>query len=130
MEPGGTIDEEECWQLLSKGRIGRLALSVDALPGILPVHYTVDDRVITLSLGELRVPDRCADGAIVAFAVDELDLDNDFGWYVHAVGKSVVQARDEPTDDWHAGVPGQVVRLTPAIVDGRRFRLLPLTSRG
>lgn len=130
MEPGGTIDEEECWQLLSKGTIGRLALSVDALPGILPVYYAVDDRVITLSLGELRVPDRCADGAVVAFAVDELDLDNGCGWYVHTVGKSVVQVRDEPTDGWNGGVPGQIVRVAPAIVDGRRFRLPPPTSRG
>ena len=126
MDVEGTIDEAECWHLLDRGRLGRLALSVDALPSILPAPYTVAGGEITVHLGELRVPDRCADGAVVAFSVDEIDIDRARGWYVHAVGRSQLEAL--------ATGPGaperdQVVRLMPAVLGGRRFRLPTLAAR-
>jgi nitroimidazol reductase NimA-like FMN-containing flavoprotein (pyridoxamine 5'-phosphate oxidase superfamily) len=33
------LSERECWELLATASVGRLALSVRALPVILPVQY-------------------------------------------------------------------------------------------
>jgi hypothetical protein len=38
------LSERECWELLATVSVGRLALSVRALPVILPVQYYLDGR--------------------------------------------------------------------------------------
>jgi len=36
------LSEEECWALLSRRELGRLALTVQGEPDIFPVNYVVD----------------------------------------------------------------------------------------
>ena len=38
------LSERECWELLATVSVGRLALSIRALPLILPVQYYLDGR--------------------------------------------------------------------------------------
>ena len=42
MERKEVLSEGECWQLLATATVGRLALSVHALPAILPVQYYLE----------------------------------------------------------------------------------------
>jgi hypothetical protein len=127
---GGTIPEDECWRLLATTEVGRLALSVEALPALLPVRYVVGDGQITMCLCEFQVPGTSADDAVVAFSADEFSDAQHHGWYVHAVGTSTLDLVKEGHPDEHDHPAGcQVVRLVPTILRGRRLHLRPPLTR-
>lgn len=119
------ISEQECWYLLATGSVGRLALSVRALPMILPVQYYLDDRTITACLGHRELPERSLDEAIIAFGADSIDPRTHVGWSVEVQGRSVLarEAGFDATCTQHA--PGQVVRIEPTTLTGRWVRLCP-----
>ena len=50
------LSRAECWELLASASVGRLALSIRALPLILPVRYAVDDASVAISLGRNGMP--------------------------------------------------------------------------
>ena len=50
------ISEERCWELLATASVGRLALSVQALPMILPVQYYLDGRKLAVCRGITKFP--------------------------------------------------------------------------
>jgi len=123
--PEGPISERECWELLAGVSVGRVALSVQALPAILPVQYYLAGRVLAVCLGHRELPESSLDGAVVAFAADSIDPATRTGWSVQVQGRSVL-AR-EPGLDAECGWPaaGQVVRIEPALVSGYRVLLCP-----
>lgn len=124
MEHGEPIPTDECWQLLGAAGLGRLALSLDALPAVLPVRYAVDSRQVTMCLGELVVPERAAHRAIVALEVDDLDAGDHAGWFVHAVGMARLAGAEGGGPGGGDGPPGcQVARFEPTILRGHRVRL-------
>jgi nitroimidazol reductase NimA-like FMN-containing flavoprotein (pyridoxamine 5'-phosphate oxidase superfamily) len=45
MERHRELDAEECWELLALASVGRIALSVKALPTILPVQYSYCPKI-------------------------------------------------------------------------------------
>jgi uncharacterized protein len=120
------ISEQECWYLLATTSVGRLALSVWALPMILPVQYYLDDRDIAACLGHRELPERSLDEAIIAFAADSIDPSTRAGWSVEVQGRSVLsrQARSGTSCPQHA--LGQVVRIEPTTLTGHRVHLCPL----
>lgn len=69
---------QECWDLLRTGtaRLGRVALSVEALPTILPVQYQIDGTDVAICLAHHNVPPQSVDNTIVAFGTDDIDSDN------------------------------------------------------
>jgi uncharacterized protein len=120
------ISEQECWYLLATTSVGRLALSVWALPMILPVQYYLDDRDIAACLGHRELPERSLDEAIIAFAADSIDPSTRAGWSVEVQGRSVLsrQAWSGTSCPQHA--LGQVVRIEPTTLTGHRVHLCPL----
>ena len=60
--------ERDCWELLATVSVGRLALSVRALPVILPVQYYLDGRRLAVCLGHHHLPERALNDVIIAFA--------------------------------------------------------------
>ena len=81
------LTTEECLHLLSTASVGRIAVTRDALPVILPVNYAVDGTslVIRTSEGSVLKAAR-AGGAVVAFEVDSLDERTMTGWSVLITG--------------------------------------------
>lgn len=68
--------------------MGRLAITHDAMPVIVPVNYVLfDGRVIfrTSSSGMLA---RACDGSVVAFEIDDLEPDGSGGASVLVVGQA------------------------------------------
>ena len=71
--PVWTLSEDECWSLLARGSMGRLAVAVQGQPEIFPINYVIDGPRILFrtapgsKLAELSVNPR------VAFEVDEYD---------------------------------------------------------
>lgn len=101
------LTAKECRRLLASRRIGHLALTVDALPCVLPVQYeVVGDGLLVRTPGhhEVRVG---IDGEVVGFQADDLDLDHGTGWSVSVTGTVHV-----------VDVPGTVDHLHPWFSDG------------
>ena len=123
------ITEAECWALLASASVGRLALSLQALPAILPVQYYLAGDRIALCLGHYPVPSQAVANTVAAFAADAIDTATSQGWAVQVLGKlAPPQSMDRPSDcGQHAG--GQVIHLAPATIAGQRLHLCPFLFR-
>ena len=88
--PEEPIPADRCWELLATVSVGRLALSVRALPVILPVQYYLDGRRLAVCLGHHQLPDRALNEVIIAFAADAIDPVTRSGWSVQVQGRSVI----------------------------------------
>ena len=120
------LPERVCWELLATASVGRLALSVRALPVILPVQYYLDGRRLAVCLGHHALPERALDETIVAFAADSIDPVTRLGWSVQVQGRSVIP-RGLPIDTecgWPAA-SAQVVAIEPGKISGHQMQLCP-----
>jgi hypothetical protein len=123
--PGeNVIPTERCWDLLRGGWFGRLGLSVDALPAILPVEYIVNDTDIAVCLGQYRLRARSLNDAVVAFAADLVDPETHSGWTVQVQGRARLPHGTATSECTHHEA-GQIIYITPQIVAGQRFALCP-----
>jgi len=124
-EGGGLIPEPECWELLASASVGRIALSIRALPAIVPVQYYLDGRTLAVCLGHRELPERALN-AVVAFAADAIDPQTRSGWSVQVQGRSAIprHPRIDAVCGWPAA--GQVVQIKPETISGYRMHLCPL----
>lgn len=123
------LTERECRQLLERCYVGRVAVTVGALPAIFPVNYALLDGDIVFLTGEgtkLRAASR---NAVVAFEIDSFDPYTRSGWSVLVVGMAselegdaVGAAAALPLEPWARGGRGHYVRLSTDFVSGRRIR--------
>jgi nitroimidazol reductase NimA-like FMN-containing flavoprotein (pyridoxamine 5'-phosphate oxidase superfamily) len=123
------LSEQQCWELLATVSVGRLALSVRALPVILPVQYYLGGRRLVLCLGHLGLPERALDETIIAFAADSIDPVTRSGWSVQVQGRSVVPGgfRIDTDCGWPAAA-AQVVEIEPGRISGHRVNLCPFIA--
>jgi len=121
----GALSERECWELLATASVGRLALSVRALPVILPVQYYLDRRRLAVCLGHHAPPERALAETIIAFAADAIDPVTRAGWSVQVQGRSVIPRglRIDTDCGWPAAA--QVVEIEPGMISGHRMHLCP-----
>ncbi len=82
------LSPNECRALLSAGGIGRVALSVGALPAIFPVHYHLSDDQIVLGSTIATTQGAALADAVIVFEADALDAGGDMGWSVLVVGRA------------------------------------------
>jgi len=119
------ITVSACWDLLRDGWFGRVALSVDALPAILPVEYRVDRDELAICLGQYRLSQRSLHNSVVAFATDAVDTTSHIGWTVQVQGRARrVEALDASTDCGRHE-HGQIIYLAPQSVSGQFLQLCP-----
>ena len=120
------LSERECWELLATASVGRVALSVRALPVILPVQYYLDGRRLSVCLGHHALPERALDKTIVAFAADSIDPVTRSGWSVQVQGRSVIPRglRIDTDCGWPAA-SAQVVAIEPGKISGHQMHLCP-----
>ncbi len=120
----------ECWELLRGQSLGRVALSLEALPAILPVQYYVDADVLKICLGFYDIPPASVTDTVVAFAADSLAAGTGGGWSVQVQG--VVHPPRSIGVDTACGQPtaGQIVDLRPASITGHRVRICPFAASG
>lgn len=126
-EHDGLMPEQRCWQLLATAAVGRLALSVRALPVIVPVQYHLTGRRLAACLGARQVPLRALDKAVIAFTADDIDPDTGTGWSVHVQGRSRLAARPEAGCGSRPEA-GQLIEIEPVTMHGWRVCLCPLTA--
>ena len=120
------LSERECWRLLAMVSVGRLALSVRALPVIVPVQYYLSGRRLAVCLGHHELSERSLDETIIAFAADSIDPVARSGWSVQVQGKSVIpRGLRIDTDCDLPATPAQVVEVVPGKISGHRMHLCP-----
>lgn len=126
------LEREECLSLLTTVPVGRIGLSVNALPVVLPVNYAVDRRRERLVLrtaegAKLRA---ALTGSVVAFEADHIDPFSHTGWSVLVRGSSQVltdaaeieEARGLPLRPWANDATDYWVSISTDLITGRRVR--------
>jgi nitroimidazol reductase NimA-like FMN-containing flavoprotein (pyridoxamine 5'-phosphate oxidase superfamily) len=123
------LDVAACFSLLSTTSLGRVAVTIGALPAIFPVNFCVVGGQVVFRSGEGTKLTAALSGTIVAFEADRSDPVSGEAWSVQIVGGSEVV---EPEADSAAAalaalrslapVPRRyLVKITPERVSGRRL---------
>jgi uncharacterized protein len=123
------LGDEECWRLLGSAVVGRVAITMQALPVIFPVNYTVIDATIVFRTSPGSKLSAAARQDVVAFEVDDYERADRSGWSVLVVGRSEVVHDLDVTgkvlaaglEPWAGGRRTDLVRITPGFVSGRRI---------
>jgi len=91
------LTDARCRELLRSVDVGRLLLSLDAMPVAFPVNYRlVDDDRIVFRTGEGTKLSRALDRRLVGFEIDQVDNAEASGWSVLVLGiASVVTDPDD-----------------------------------
>jgi nitroimidazol reductase NimA-like FMN-containing flavoprotein (pyridoxamine 5'-phosphate oxidase superfamily) len=80
------LDEDDCLDLLRSTSVGRIGLSMGALPVVLPVNYVVDSGRIIIRTGFGSKLSAALRNAVVCFEVDCIDPATETGWSVLVTG--------------------------------------------
>jgi nitroimidazol reductase NimA-like FMN-containing flavoprotein (pyridoxamine 5'-phosphate oxidase superfamily) len=123
------LSRDECLRLLREATLGRVGITVDALPVILPVNYRLlGDRIVFRTSPGTKL-DAATRNAIVAFEVDDIEPVSHSGWSVVVVGTArEVTDPDDVEELAHANIPRwapstseRVVEVSTELVTGRRI---------
>ena len=124
------LTRSECLSLLETAVVGRIGVSIDALPAIFPVFVTVVDGVVAFRTVPGTKLAAAAAGAIVALEADWFDGRTGEGWsvLVRGVAKEATEepriaaARRRLRETWIDAAPMHLVEVSPDLVTGRRLR--------
>lgn len=135
-DEGGTVLEvlgdDECMRLLASGTVGRVGITIGAMPAIFPVNYALLGDVVVFRTGTGTKLRAALANTVVAFEVDEIDRATHSGWSVLVVGLAselTGPERDEalalPLEPWAPTGRDHVVAITEDVVSGRRLMARP-----
>lgn len=133
--PVWSLTEEECWTVLARGELGRIALAVQGEPDIFPVNYVTDGpRLLFRTAPGSKLAELSANPR-VAFEVDEYDDRVAASVIVKGVAtrlelqREIDEADALPLTPWIPTLKYRWVRITPTSITGRRFRRGPEPDR-
>jgi nitroimidazol reductase NimA-like FMN-containing flavoprotein (pyridoxamine 5'-phosphate oxidase superfamily) len=120
---------EECLELLAESGLGRIAVTIGAVPAIFPVHYRLIDGQIVFRTGSGTNLHTASANTVVAFEVDEVHPSWNEGWSVLAVGVArevrdnvaIASVLEQAPKLWDATRGAHVFSIVPAFLSGRRF---------
>ncbi len=123
------LGEGECRWLLEKQSIGRVAVSLGALPFVSPVNYAMANGTICFLTGQGTKLAAAVRGTVVAFEIDAVEAAYHQGWSVLAVGEAHEVPQPEagllrarlPLAPWAPGSRDHLVRIVPEFLSGRRI---------
>jgi nitroimidazol reductase NimA-like FMN-containing flavoprotein (pyridoxamine 5'-phosphate oxidase superfamily) len=126
----GELPRTRCIELLGQAHLGRVGVSIDALPAIFPVFVTlIDGTIVFRTVPGTKLAAALA-GAIVAVEVDAYDAATGEGWsvLVRGVAREVdtteplaATARERLDPSWMNGAPEHLVGVSTDLVTGRRL---------
>ncbi|MFI5041437.1 MAG: pyridoxamine 5'-phosphate oxidase family protein [Acidimicrobiales bacterium] len=106
------FDGDRCWATLATGSLGRVALSMAAMPVVVPVRYTVEGGALRVKPPKMARIDKALSGSIVAFQADGIDPEASRAWSIHAIGR--VESADSPGADPN----GRTFEIRPLLIEG------------
>ena len=124
------LSRNECLTLMASVPVGRIVYTQRALPAVELVNFALDEGDIVIKTdgsGKLAAATR---GAVVAFEADQLDLADQSGWSVTAVGPSsevtdpgeLARLRTIGLKPWAPGERDHFIRISAVMLNGRRLR--------
>jgi nitroimidazol reductase NimA-like FMN-containing flavoprotein (pyridoxamine 5'-phosphate oxidase superfamily) len=123
------LTPEDCLTLLGQTRIGRVAVSIDALPAVRTVRFVLaSGNIVFRAATDSRLREAVTN-AVVAFQADHCDDAARQGWsvLVRGVGEevndadSVAQLRSLPLEPWADSPTGdRFLRIPISMVSGER----------
>lgn len=124
------LDRAQCLDLLGGTRLGRVGITLGALPTILPINFRlVDERIIFRTSAGTKL-DAATSNAVVAFEVDEMDPLWHTGWSVVVTGlaREVTEPEELARLDgadipyWAPAATGdRIVEISTEMISGRRI---------
>lgn len=124
------LSRSACLELLDTVRVGRIGVSIDALPVVVPVRFSLGEGEVVVDLfGNERLSTALV-GAIVAFEAGRLELWSGGAWTVLVQGVSRLYANTASgsggprTLRGRALAPncGPLAGISTELVSGRRHR--------
>ena len=124
------LSAEECVQLLRQVPVGRIGITVGALPVILPVNYSIVDNAIMFRTNPGSKLAAASASTVVAFEVDSHEQDGCSGWsvLVQGMAREVINPLERemalaaPIRAWAFGDRAdRVVRIEMQTLSGRRY---------
>ncbi|WP_426573754.1 pyridoxamine 5'-phosphate oxidase family protein [Aquihabitans sp. McL0605] len=120
------LSEHDCFVLMGSTHFGRIGVTVNALPAILPVHFALlgRDPVFRTDAGAKLMA--ASAGQVLCLEVDHFDAEAHSGWSVSITGTAHVltepvdleRATTLPLRPW-VGHGDAYVRIDATIVSGR-----------
>jgi nitroimidazol reductase NimA-like FMN-containing flavoprotein (pyridoxamine 5'-phosphate oxidase superfamily) len=124
------LSRGDCLGLLGSAAVGRVGISIDAMPAVLPVNFALHEQTIVFRSGPGTKLSAATCGAVVAFEADGYDAEGHTGWSVMVRGVAheitdaalLEQVRTLPLDSWALGDHADhFVSIETTLVTGRRF---------
>ena len=123
------LTKGECFELLAREQLGRVAVVDDRGPIVLPVNFVLDRHMVVFRTDEGTKLDAAIRGSRVAFEIDGTDAAAHTGWSVMVRGEAVevtdpeelARLRRLPLSPWAPGAKSRYVRILPAVLTGRRI---------
>jgi len=123
------LSKSECFELLARERLGRVAFVDDRGPIVIPVNFILNRHMVVFRTDAGTKLDAACRGSRVAFEVDGTDAAAHTGWSVLVRGEAVevtdpaelARLRKLPLDPWAPGAKTHYVRILPAVLTGRRI---------
>jgi uncharacterized protein len=123
------LTKSECFELLAREHLGRVAVVDDLGPMVFPVNFVLDRHMVVFRTDAGTKLDAACCGSRVAFEVDGADAAAHTGWSVVVRGEAVevtnpaelARLRKRPLDPWAPGAKARFVRILPAVLTGRRI---------
>jgi nitroimidazol reductase NimA-like FMN-containing flavoprotein (pyridoxamine 5'-phosphate oxidase superfamily) len=125
------LDEGECLDLLGSAPVGRVAVSIDAVPAVLPVNFVLHGREILFHTRLGTKLGAAVARTVVAFEVDELGGPAGESWSVLVVGRAEEITHPAIRDELEPLLPQSwaldegahhLVRISISQINGRLVR--------
>ncbi|GAA1835098.1 pyridoxamine 5'-phosphate oxidase family protein [Actinomadura chokoriensis] len=123
------LDEDECRALLARAGIGRIVFTHQALPAVQPVNFLLSRGDIVIKVSRTSRLATAAADTVVAFEIDDYDIDAEAGWSVVAVGRArrvtdpreITMLEALPLRTWAPVERDTFIRVRPELITGRRI---------
>jgi hypothetical protein len=130
LDPNGfaILDRETSLDLAARARLGRVSVTRDALPLILPVAFGLIDGAPVFRLGSAALREAAERSSVCSFETDDAADDWSWAWSVSIIGPvtlvtdadQLARAEELLLPTWSRRSPETAyARVDPAIVSGR-----------
>lgn len=123
------LERDECLTLLARATLGRVGVTIGALPSVVPVNYRLAGDEIVIRTGAGTKLDAATRNAVVAFEVDDMDPIEHTGWSVMVTGiarevvdwAEIAELTRRPLPRWAPGGADRIIAIPTDLATGRRI---------
>ncbi|GLX95518.1 pyridoxamine 5'-phosphate oxidase family protein [Herbidospora sp. NBRC 101105] len=127
------LTEQECYERIEPGGIGRVAFGGAPGPTVFPVNYRLIDGQVVFRIRKGGTMDQSLQSGIddlevkIAFQIDRIDEQNHEGWSVliqgpaHHVSEDELRGATADVHSWAGDDRDHYVRIAPLSVTGRKI---------